>query len=318
MFLRLPLLLAVLLLGQTLTAAPRPQRLGTIDATLTDLTVAPGQRIIVTDRTGGKRDKGRILELRHGRFTTLHSFRGYDGTTPTKLTTSRSKTFGITQAGGRHNLGVLFEVTRNGIRVRHHFTEESGYPTTLKADGRTVYGAAQNGTFAFTGGKLEFLKLPLTYDTARHRGSFYAIRSIYSGVWQLQSDAEPVRLPAEDSVSWFGNFLWLPSKGDILSVSTYGGTYGEGAVRLWNPSTGIVRRTFDFQTFNGGNPTTAALSPRGPLFTGNTEGIWKISKRPKKISSITPTAIHFAGRNLYVIRNEIFADAEIWFIRNPR
>ncbi len=313
-----PLIVFVALLTlPILSTAARPERIGRVAGDLTSLTTAPGQRVLLADRTNGRRNLGRILELNKNQLTVLHSFRGYDGANPSKLITVRRTTYGITPIGGRHNNGVLFQLTRTSFRILHHFTEDEGYPVSLKSHGSNVYGATIHGTFAKSGRSTEFTGTTYSGDVAQIGNTSYFLQDYSDEILAFRTGDLPVTVAKGNGI-YSTNVAWLPSRNKIVGVSTSGGPFRYGSVHHWKPGAPQPESLFDFQSFNGGYPRAAAISPRGALYTANAEGIWQIGKRPKKISTLPASALHFAGRNLYVISSRTYSETEIWLIRDAR
>jgi uncharacterized repeat protein (TIGR03803 family) len=96
---------------------------------------------------------GTIFKVKtNGTFTTLHTFAGSDGRfiTGKLVQDAGGMLYGVTQAGGTYDFGVIFKMKTDGSKftVLHEFTGADGYSPvqglTLAADGK-LYGTASYG-----------------------------------------------------------------------------------------------------------------------------------------------------------------------------
>lgn len=127
------------------TEGQGPQALTLVGTTLYGLAL--------NDGTGGD---GTLFELNLDGtgFHILHSFTGgtADGQAPSgDLSYANGKLYGITDAGGSANKGVLFSINPDGssYTLVHSFTDSpdgaDGADLTMSADGSVLYGATING-----------------------------------------------------------------------------------------------------------------------------------------------------------------------------
>lgn len=109
------------------------------------------KRFYGTASTGGAGRDGTLFSLdSSGKFRTLHAFTGapYDGAEPLgNLVEFDGALFGVTEMGGKDDLGSIFKLTPSGTEVVvHSFNGVDGqYPLGLVAFNGLLYGATSAG-----------------------------------------------------------------------------------------------------------------------------------------------------------------------------
>jgi hypothetical protein len=145
--------------------------------------------------------------------------------------------------------------------------------------GKTIYGACANGAYRLRGRTLELFPLPVIASAVILRGNLYAAKN-YLG-WLYRFDGTASTLITENWFSWT-----VPGPRALLGITAYGGRYGYGSITEFNPSTGAMRTIVNFQSYNGGRPGEIVVLRNGKIFGANPDGIWQISKRPRKVLDI--------------------------------
>jgi uncharacterized repeat protein (TIGR03803 family) len=111
---------------------------------------------------GGAHNKGTVFKITAGgTLTTLHTFRGLDGESPSGLAQANNgNLYGTTFAGGAYGAGTVFSITLSGaLATLYSFCAQSGCPDgfdptsgLLQATDGNLYGTVNGG--ANNGGKL--------------------------------------------------------------------------------------------------------------------------------------------------------------------
>lgn len=252
--------------------------LGKVNYTTTAITPAPGHSgaYYLADSSSGKLACGEIRLLENKRSRSVFTFNGYNGKSPSALITIGKTVYGITSAGGKNDNGVLFRLRGKGIQILAQFDDTTGTAKSLAAVGHTLYGACDKGAFILRGHALEFLPLLLTDSAALLNGTLYAKQLYLGNLYQLS--------PAGSSLvtsDWASTTL--RGKGRLFGIDIYTGLYSNGRVMSYDPATNTVTTVVNFQSYNGGQPSASAVLGDGTLLIGNSEGIWKVGARPKKV-----------------------------------
>lgn len=292
------ILLVILTIGAGLQAAT-VRELGKVSITTTSMAPVPGQAgaYYIADSSAGKFDCGEIRVLENGVSRTVFTFNGYNGKSPIALLTIGKTVYGITSSGGRNNDGVIFRLRGNGIQILAQFDDTSGPPQNLQAEGRTLCGACENGAFTLKGHAFAVYSLTLVQSATMLHGVLYATRYVYIPSQLLRLNGAVDDLIQTDFPSSI-----IRGRSVILGIDQYGGRYNSGRIMSYDPATNVSRSIVDFQSYNGGLPTAFTMLGNGTLYTGNSDGIWQIARRPTKLASLNSVhQLGATGRTLYGI-----------------
>jgi uncharacterized repeat protein (TIGR03803 family) len=172
-------------------------------------------------------------------FNTLHNFSGFDGNVPIGgiIQGSDGKLYGTTQYGGTLNLGVIFSVTTNGATFS------------------TLFGFG-NG---FTGGQIPaYGSLTLGPD-----GDYYGM-TLYGGLY-AKGTLYKVD-PTDGTVTILYNFsgqadggtpeggVTFGSDGNLYATTNNGGSYSNGTLFCYAPSTQTLTTLYSFGGSVGAYP----------------------------------------------------------------
>jgi|GEM_PF-4458707 len=290
--------LVVLTIGAGLQAAT-VRELGKVSLTTTSMAPMPGRvgGYYIADSSAGKFDCGEIRMLDNGASRTVFTFNGYNGKSPVALLTIGKTVYGITSSGGRNNDGVIFRLRGNGIQILAQFDDTSGPPQNLQAEGHTLCGATTQGIFTLKGHAFAFYPLQVAECATMLHGALYATRYIYIPSQLVRLDGA-----TEDLIQTDFPLLIIRGRAVILGIDQYGGRYNSGRIMSYDPATNSSRTLVDFQSYNGGSPTAFAVLGNGTLYTGNSDGVWGIGRRPTKLASLNFVhQLGATGRTLYGI-----------------
>jgi hypothetical protein len=255
--------------------------LGTVTPATTAISAVPGSAdsFYLADSNAGRYQCGSIRLLANRRSKLIANFTGYNGKSPSTLVTLRKTTYGLTTEGGRNNLGTIFRLRGHAIQTLVNFDSTTGAGESLHVRGTILYGTCANGAFTLSGRDFRFYPLPFASSGALFRGSLYATGGSYSELYQLLKGGT-VTLQKD-----FSDLL-LSGKDAIYTTNSYGGLYNQGSVNIFQPETNSTRTLVNFQTYNGGHPSSFVALNNGSLYSGNTSGVWRVSARPKLVRAL--------------------------------
>ena len=291
-------LLSALCLSSALAShAATLRTLGKVNYTTTAITPAPGHTsaYYLADSSSGRLACGEIRLLENKRSRSVFTFNGYNGKSPSALLTVGKTVYGITSSGGKNDAGVLFRLRGKGIQILAQFDDTTGAVNSLGAVGHTLYGACDKGAFILRGHAFEFFPLQFINGAVLLNGNVYAAQYYFPNnrLHLLTAGADTV-LSTD----------WLPSvirgKGRLFGIDKYTGLYANGRVISYDPATNTVRTVVNFQSYNGGQPSASTVLGDGTLLVGNSDGIWKVGARPKKICACSYVrTLGVSGQKLY-------------------
>jgi uncharacterized repeat protein (TIGR03803 family) len=223
---------------------------------------------------GGANDMGVLFEWDPGenRYTKKIDFNGTEnGKHPTgSLTRVGDKLYGTTMSGGNSKYGVLFEYfpETNAIRKLHDFDDESGIfpigPLTKAKNGK-IYGTCETGGALHHGVIFEwdpatemFAKrydFPYAFNsciqcglTPAANGKLYGVRDNMLFEWDTENGSMVKKLDfvrERDGEAVFGPMVLAENK-MYYGMTEVGGAYDKGVFFMWNPSTNVYTKIFDF------------------------------------------------------------------------
>ena len=195
-----------------------------------------------------------------GALTTLHTFKGTDGSIPYGMILGLDGNFyGVARGGGAHNLGVIFKMTKAGkVTVLHPFAGTGGNDGSqpigglVQANDGTIYGTT------FAGGTIQ-------------KGIVFKISPPGSGYVVLHN-FDPTPTP-HDGMQPYGD-LALGTDGNVYGTTGIGGTTGGGVIFRVTPS-GQYSIVYNFCSVpgckDGSFPQTGMIQHTNGKFYGATE-----------------------------------------------
>lgn len=228
----------------------------------TDLIKARGHdtNLYGTTSYGGSLDNGTIFKMTPaGALTTLYSFSGNDGATPsTGLLQGKDNNFyGMTAYGGATSQGTVFKVTSQGV-----------FTTLISFDGA-------NGEQPGEGANVDVPGQPLIQDS---NGNLYGTTGSggaygYGTVFKLTLKGVLTTLHSFDGVtgSGIGATLATGADGNFYGTTTFDGLYeGNGTIFKLTPK-GVFTTLVRFNGANGANPAGGLTRAGDGTFFGTTE-----------------------------------------------
>jgi uncharacterized repeat protein (TIGR03803 family) len=209
-----------------------------------------------------------------GVATTLHSFDGSDGLTPTTLLRgSDGNLYGTTQSGGAYGDGTVFKITPQGaLTTLHSFSGPDGFlPSVLiwGTDGN-LYGTTFVGGATFTSntdatltGAGTIFKL----TTSGELTTLYSFKGVdgYSPISMVQGTdgafygatvfGGPAYVSSTPSEQGAGTVFKLTADGTLTTLFAFGGTTSPSPTALIQGADGNLYGT----TYGGGGSLSAAL-----------------------------------------------------------
>jgi uncharacterized repeat protein (TIGR03803 family) len=232
----------------------------------------------------GKYYAGVVFKVsKTGHETVLYTFTGgVDGQYPYAplVRDADGNLYGTTQYGGTANLGVVFKISKAGKEtVLHSFTGGSDgvypYSGLFRDAAGNLYGTTENGGTANLGVVFKISKT----------GKETVLHSFKGG--------------ANDGSDPASAGFYMDTKGNLYSVTSQGGTAGEGVLYKLGPKGKLtVLHSFTAGTTDGCYPYgTPAVDANGNMYggtggcgTSNFGVVWKVSKNG------TETILHnFSG-----------------------
>ena len=196
--------------------------------------------------------------------TVLYSFSPANGINPTAgvILDSAGNLYGTTSAGGTHNWGTVFELTRSGSGWR----EQLLYTFTNGTDGRSPAG----GLVFDSAGNL--------YGSAQHNGQNFGGTvfklSPSSGGWTF------TLLYSLSGLAGPADHLTLDSAGNLYGTTYQDGIYEQGSVFELSPSGGgwVYTDLHDFTSGDDGAlPVGAvAVDTNGNIFGTTSQGVYGV------------------------------------------
>ncbi len=202
---------------------------------------------------GGSTDSGVLFEWDPSseNFTLKLEFDGKNGAAPmgSLVEASNGNLYGMTYAGGKYDLGVLFawDMKRDTLIILEDFQgkENGSHPSgsLLRSVDNNLYGLTGEGGVNNKGVIFEF--------------------NPFTGTFEKKADLDSTtRYPSGS--------LFQASDGRFYGMSPYGGSYEKGSIFEWLPSSGQVDLKFEFDGLNGSYPHGTLIQGDSGRLTGLT------------------------------------------------
>jgi len=208
------------------------------------MTLATNGKLYGLTKSGGIYEAGVLFEYdpNHVEFYKLYDFISDSGSSPrgSVIQASNFKFYGVTESGGSHGLGVLFEydLSASTYTVKYNFdggicgSEPSG--SLIQGSNGKLYGLAVGGGQNNMGVLFEY---NIVNGNMANKFSF--------------DGTDHGRAPR--------GTLMLASNGNMYGLTNVGGVNDLGVLFEFNPSTGVCIKKADFTGANGASPMYTQL-----------------------------------------------------------